>query len=136
MDITPALAAADAAMPVLGRKLDRDRRHMAAQHYDRWRCYTLETFLHPALLREARADMTDPRVTWRVIRSLCASLRYHRAGRSRVFSGVCESALRTLITCELHLLARQKGRTVPYVFLPFPGALVAKTAVERRAAAE
>jgi hypothetical protein len=103
-----ALQAADAAMPLLGRKLDQDRRRLFAQSYDRTRSLTLEQFLPRKLHGVALIAPRDPQVTWEIIRSLCASLRRARHQGARV----SVVTLRTLITCEIHLYARQRGAEI------------------------
>jgi hypothetical protein len=107
-----ALETALAEMGNLSLKADRQTRALAARSYDRRRSeYTLSRFLPPDLFCLALADQDSPAVTWMVIGHLCQSLRYdRRAGRSwGMWGDAAVNAKRQLVTCELHLLARQKA---------------------------
>ena len=89
----------------LARKIDCDRRRVKAEGYTRQAGREiLARFLPADLFRAAMAEACDPATTWAVIRHLCAVKRRMGAllGRPAV------EALRSAITNEIHLFARQR----------------------------
>lgn len=103
-----AMQCIEAEMPKLARKIDQQRRLAQAENYQRKGSaneYLLNRFLPAEMFDAAMAFPAYAPTIWCVIRHLCAVKRRTEKLRSAAEIQV----LRTLITCEIHLLARQRA---------------------------
>jgi hypothetical protein len=96
-------------LEIIGREarlVDIETRQRVAEKYIRSEL-CLRDYLPRDLLAEAMEWPQDASVTWRVIRHLCAVKRYMAVAQWSA-TKLGWGTVRILITCELHLWAKQK----------------------------
>ncbi len=105
-DLEGLLRRIETAVSREARRATRRALWQAAARYER-SAPLLAGLLPPELRRAALCDLTDPSVTWRVLRHLCRHIRFNEG--ASLGSPARLMRCRTMAAGEVRLLARQRA---------------------------